>query len=235
MADIPTPPPPHRFDGARVLVTRAHAYMGPSIAQRFREAGAEVVADERDLTPVEEATSLVDEAGSVDVLIANFDSPALPGRVQDIDDEAWHRAFDDLVHPLMRVVRAVVPQMLERGRGKIVAVTSSTPLRPVAPVTAYAAARGAQNVFVQHVGVELASKGINVNAIAQNFVENPEYFPPGVMDDPTMRAWIESTNPSKRLAAPWESADLALFLAGPSSDFLHGQVVPFAGGSAINV
>ena len=233
--DQQPPPPGQRLEGVRVLVTRAHTYMGPALVERFGLAGAEVVADERELTDPGSAAALVADAGRVDVLVANLDSPARRVRAPEIDDEVWHRAFDELVHPLMRLVRSVLPQMLERGRGKVVAVTSATPLRPVAPVTAYATARGAQHVFVQHVGVEVADRGVNVNAIAQNFVENPDYFPPGAMDDPRMRAWVEAVNPSGRLAAPWESAELALFLAGPGSDFLYGQVVPFAGGSALNV
>jgi 2-keto-3-deoxy-L-fuconate dehydrogenase len=221
--------------GRRAVVTRAHAYMGPAVVERFGRAGAEVVADERDLVEPGAAEDLIDSAGRVDVLMANLDTPASPMRATTIEDAAWQRAFDELVHPLMRLIRAVLPQMLERGSGKVLAITSATPLRPVAPVTAYATARGAQHVFVQHVGVEVAGAGVNVNAIAQNFVENPAYFPPGVMDDPGMRRWIEATNPSGRLAAPWESAELALFLCGPGSDFMHGQVVPFAGGSALNV
>jgi 2-keto-3-deoxy-L-fuconate dehydrogenase len=229
------PPPGARLDGRRVLVTRSEAYMGPAVVERFRAAGAEVLADDRRLDEPDAARALVDSAGHVDVLVANLDSPAAAMEASSIDDEAWNRAFDDLVHPLMRLVRAVLPQMLERGSGKVVAITSATPLRPVARVTGYASARGAQHVFVQHVGVEVAARGVNVNAIAQNFVENPAYFPAGVLEDPRMRAWIESTNPSRRLAAPWESAELALFLAGPGSDFLYGQVVPFAGGSALNV
>lgn len=209
--------------------------MGPAMVQRFRAAGADVVADERELSPPGATESMLAEVGDVDILIANLDTPAENMRVADIDDAAWERAFADLVHPLMRLVRGVLPRMVDRGAGKVVAITSSTPLRPVAPVTAYAAARGAQHVFVQHVGVEVARDGVNVNAIAQNFVENPAYFPPGILEDDRMRSWIERVNPSRRLAAPWESAELALFLAGPGSDFLHGQVVPFAGGSAINV
>lgn len=221
-----------RLAGRRVLVTRAGSYMGPAIVERFRAEGADVVADTRDLVPAGAAAAAVDDASHVDVLVANLDSPATLLRAQSIDDDAWHRAFDELVHPLMRLVRAVLPQMLDRGRGKVIAVTSSTPLRPIAPVTAYAAARGAQNVFVQHVGVEVARHGVNVNAIAQNFVENPEYFPPGVLDDERMRRWIEQHNPSGRLARGDESASLALFLASDESDFFHGQVVPFAGGGA---
>lgn len=221
-----------RLDGKRVLVTRAESYMGPSIVDLFRAEGADVVADARDLVPEDAAAAAVQEAGHIDVLVANLDTPATLLRAESVDDREWHRAFDELVHPLMRLLRATLPRMLERGRGKVVVVTSSTPLRPIAPVTAYAAARGAQNVMVQHVGVEVAKRGVNVNAIAQNFVENPEYFPPGILEDERMRRWIEQHNPSGRLARGDESAALALFLAGDESDFFHGQVVPFAGGGA---
>lgn len=117
--------------------------MGPAMVERFRAAGADVVADERDLTGAGAVDELLAEVGSLDVVIAN--------------------------------------------------------------------------------------------AIAQNFVENPAYYPAGVLEDETMRRWIERHNPSGRLAAPGESAELAVFLAGPGSDFLYGQVIPFAGGSAVNV
>lgn len=209
--------------------------MGPAVCERFAAAGADVIADQRELVDVDAVDALLSAARPVDVLVANLDAAAVPIRAVDIDESLWTTTFDRLVHPLMRLVRGVLPAMLDRGRGKVVVITSATPLRPVAPVHAYAAARAAQNVFVQHVGVEVARQGVNVNAIAQNFVQNPAYFPPGVMDDPGMRDWIERTNPSGRLAEPWESAELALYLASPASDFLYGQVIPFAGGSALNV
>lgn len=225
---------PHLID-KRVLVTRATSYMGPAMVERFNSAGADVVADARDLVDARAVTELLEETGPVDVLIANLDGPATVMAATQIDESLWLSTFDALVHPLMRLVRGVLPSMLERGSGKIVAITSSTPLRPIAPVTAYASARGAQHVIVQHVGVEVARRGVNVNAIAQNFVQNPAYYPPDVLEDEAMLRWIQRHNPSGRLAEPSESAELAVFLAGPGSDFLYGQVIPFAGGSALNV
>ena len=233
-APVDRHPLPHFVD-QRVLVTRAATYMGPAVVERFRAAGADVIADERELVPREAVDELLADTGAVDVLVANLDAPAAVLDVTTIDDSLWISTFDALVHPLMRLLRGVLPSMLERGRGKVIAITSSTALRPIAPVTAYAAARGAQHVLVQHVGVEVAKRGVNVNAVAQNFVENPSYYPPGVLEDEAMRRWIERTNPSGRLAEPWESAELVLFLAGPGSNFLYGQVIPFAGGSALNV
>lgn len=232
---MPSNSPVADLVGKRVLVTRSDHYMGPAMVERFQNAGADVIGDDRSLVGAGAVEALLEEVGPVEILIANLDAPAEVVSAVEIDDQHWLGVFDALVHPLMRLVRGVLPSMLEGGRGKIVAITSSTPLRPIAPVTAYASARGAQHVLVQHVGVEVARRGVNVNAIAQNFVQNPAYYPPEVLEDERMRRWIERTNPSGRLADPSESAELAIFLAGSGSDFLYGQVIPFAGGSALNV
>lgn len=216
-------------------MTRAGSYMGPAIVDLFAAEGAEVLADDGDLTDPGAAASLVERAGDLDAVVVNLEAPATVVRASEVTDAAWQDAFELLVHPTMRLVRAALPAMVERGRGKIVVVTSAVPLRPVAPVLAYAVARGAQNTLVQQVGVEVAHHGVNVNAIAQNFVENPDYFPPGVLEDPAMAEWISRTNPAGRLATGAESAELALFLVSDRSDFFFGQVVPFAGGSAVNV
>ena len=68
----------------------------------------------------------------------------------------WLAGFDAMVHPLMRLVRAVAPSMIEQGGGSIVALTSSSPLRRMRPhATSYVTARAAQNAFVRAVGLEL--------------------------------------------------------------------------------
>ena len=130
----------------------------------------------------------------------------------------------------MRLVRAVLPPMLERRSGKIVAVTSAAPLRAIPKVAGYAAARGAQNAFVRSVGIEVAGRNVQVNAIAQNYVENVTYFTAEMLADADLVAKMQRNIPAGRLAKGWESAELALFLASDRSDFVVGQVIPFAGG-----
>lgn len=223
------------LEGKRFLVTCSRSFMGPAIAERFTTEGAHVIADDEDLTHPTAASRVVRNAGPIDGLIVNLESRADVVRATEIDDDGWLRAFEELVHPTMRLIRSALPEMLERHRGKIVVITSATSLRPIAPMHPYVIARGAQNVLVQQVGIEVARHGVNVNAIAQNFVSNPAYFPDGVLDDPVMGPWIRRHNPSGRLATGTESADLAVFLASDRSDFFYGQVFPFAGGSAINV
>ena len=137
-----------------------------------------------------------------------------------------------MVHPLHRLVRAVMPQMIERRQGKIIVMGSVSALRGMPNWSAYSAARGAQLAYVQAVGVEAASKNVQVNALAQGFVENPSYFPPEYVETPELQERLKSV-PAGRLATAREDALFVLFLAGDESDFFVGQVFPFAGGWAI--
>lgn len=223
-----------RLDDMRVLVTEAHAYMGPAIVDLFRAEGAHVIADSRDLRVEDAAAAAVAEAGPFDALVANLAEPPRLAAAHEIADEDWYRLFDALVHPLMRLVRATLPAMIERQRGKIVAVTSAAPLRGIARGAGYCAARGAQNAYIRAVGLEVARHNVQVNAIAQNYVENNVYYPPELLANTEMRRRMEEAIPLGRLAKPWESAELALFLASDKSDFIVGQVIPFAGGWATN-
>ncbi|MDZ7687023.1 MAG: SDR family oxidoreductase [Gammaproteobacteria bacterium] len=96
------------------------------------------------------------------------------------------------------------------------------------------AARGAQNAFVRAAGLEYAARGVNINAVAQNYVSNPAYYPDELIESERFRKHLERNVPIKRIARAEESAELALFLASDKSDFIVGQVIPFAGGWATN-
>lgn len=220
-----------RLEGKNVLITHADRYMGPAIGALFAREGANVHADTSDLTTQAEVDSALTNAGAIDVLVANLSENLEPFNLaHEITDEQWDDALATLATPLMRVVRAVLPQMIERRAGKIVAVTSAAPLRGIPRAAAYCAARGAQNAFIRAVGLEVARHNIQVNAIAQNYVENPRYYPPEMLADEAMMARIMKVIPAKRLGKPEESAEFALFLASDKSDFFVGQIFPFSGG-----
>ncbi len=110
-----------RLTGKRVLVTQAKDYMGPDTIELFREEGAEVIADETDLTQPGAAQNVVDSAGHIDVLVANLAADAHFGVMAlDTDEAIWQTQFEVMVHPLHHLCRAVLPQMYERNKGKIV-------------------------------------------------------------------------------------------------------------------
>lgn len=222
---------PGRLAGKRVVVTQADDYMGPATVALFSREGADVVADSRDLTRPGACENLIEQAGRVDVLIANLASPNFSGQTVDqVEDAAWATAFDMMVHPLHRLTRAVLPQMRERGAGKIVVYGSAVALKGMKTLCAYSAARAAQVGYVQSVGVEAAPDNVQVNLIAQNYVENPVYYPPELRANERFQASLKRQVPLGRLATAEEDARFALFLASDESDFFVGQAIPFSGG-----
>ena len=220
-----------RLEGKRVVITQASDYMGPATAELFAEEGAEVIADNRDLTSTNACEALIEEAGRVDVLIANLASSNYSGTVvTELGDNAWSKTFDMMVHPLHRLTRAVLPQMQARQQGKIIVYGSATALKGLKTVAAYSAARAAQVGYVQAVGVEVAPDNVQMNLIAQNYVENPVYYPPELKDNERFQSSLKRQVPLGRLATAREDALFALFLASDESNFFVGQAIPFSGG-----
>lgn len=219
-----------RLQGKRVLCTHADSFMGPAIVELFRAEGADVVADTSDLTPPDACDDIVEAAGDLDALVVNLSHPPRASAVTEIADADLASLHDTLVVSLMRLTRAATPGMVARGRGKIVVMSSAAPLRGIPKNAAYCAARGAQNAFVRAAGLELAPHNVQMNAIAQNYVDNPTYFPRELLASERFHRHLERNVPARRTAHGWESAELALFLASDKSDFLVGQVIPFAGG-----
>jgi len=204
--------------------------MGPVICEVLAEHGAEVLASEVSLAGPSVAEGVVTAAGEIDVLVANLALPAPSTQAAEVTDEEWQRVFAALVDPLPRLVRAAVPGMIARGGGKILVVGSASALRGIKRASTYSAARGAQLAYVQAVGVELAQHRVRVNAIAQNFVDNPTYFPPEVQQDPRFQERLKREVPLGRLVSAREDAEFVAYLCSDAADCFVGQVFPVCGG-----
>lgn len=225
--------PAGRLAGKRALITQARDFMGPATTDHFRREGATVITDDTVLTDQAVPEALVAKSGELDILVINLAADNLYGKTVDtLTDDDFETAFEVMVYPLHRLVRAAAPQMKARGHGKIIVYGSAVPLRPMARLAAYSAARGAQISYVKSVGVELARDNIQCNLIAQNWVENPAYYPPELQAHPKFKANLEREVPLGRLARPEEDTALAVFLASNESDFFVGQAIPFSGGWA---
>jgi 2-keto-3-deoxy-L-fuconate dehydrogenase len=220
----------NRLQDKKVLVTQSDDYMGPGITTLFTNEGAEVT-DKPGVVPFgADFADYVRDVEDLDILVANLAHDPCNSPVSEIDDQNWQKLFDTMVHPLMNLIRHFAPIMAQRGRGKIVAVTSAAPLRGIAGSTAYCAARGAQNAFIRATGLEFAPANVQINAVAQNYVSNPVYYPDELVATERFQKHLQHNVPAGRVAKTQESAELALFLASDNSDFMVGQVVPFAGG-----
>lgn len=218
------------LDNKRVLVTQATEFMGPMLCEVFAEQGAEVVASTEELTAPDAAARIVAAAGPIDILVVNLAirAPATPA--VEVSEEEWRQLFATLVDPLPRLLAAAAPSMIARRSGKILVMGSASALRGMKERSSYSAARGAQLAYVQAVGVELAPHNVQVNAIAQNFVENPTYFPPEVQANPRFQERLAREVPLGRLVSAREDALFAAYLCSTAADCFVGQVFPVCGG-----
>ncbi len=217
--------------GRRVLITQSGDFMGPALERVFGALGAVVLADRRALgDDAGLARRVVEDAGVVDVLIAHLAVPAPTTPVGDVGDAEWRHVFGHMVDPLPRLVAAVLPQMRARGGGRIVVMGSAAALRGVKRTSTYSAARGAQLAWVRSAGVELARDNIQLNAIAQNFVDNPTYFGPEVQANPAFQERLRREVPLGRLVSGDEDALFAAYLASDAAACFVGQVFPVCGG-----
>ena len=216
--------------GKRVLITQAAAFMGPVLCEVFAEQGAEVIASADDLVEANAAERIVHAAGRIDVLVANLAIKAPSTAALDVTEAEWRDVFAALVDPLPRLVRAVAPAMVERRAGKILLMGSAAALRGMKRASTYSAARGAQLAYVQAIGVELAPQNVQVNAVAQNFVDNPTYFPADVQANPRFQERLVREVPLGRLVSAREDALFAAYLCSPAADCFVGQVFPVCGG-----
>ena len=216
--------------GKRVLVTQADQFMGPVLCEVLARHGATVIASTESLLSPDAPAAVVAQAGRVDVLVANLAIPAPATAATMVTEEEWRDIFAVLVDPLPRLFRAVLPAMIERRAGKILVMGSASALRGMKLRSTYSAARGAQLAYVQSVGVEVAPHNVQVNVIAQNFVENPTYFPPEVQADPRFQDRLKREVPLGRLVSADEDAEFAAYLCSDSANCFVGQVFPVCGG-----
>lgn len=216
--------------GKRILLTQASEFMGPVLREVLADQGAEVYASDAPLQEPGAIESLVAGAGEIDVLVANLSIKAPATPAPDVQDDEWRSVFAALVDPLPGLIRAVTPAMIARRSGKVLVIGSASALRGMKRASTYSAARGAQLAYVQAVGVELAAHNVQVNAIAQNFVDNPTYFPAEVQASPRFQERLVREVPLGRLVAAREDALFAAYLCSDAANCFVGQVFPVCGG-----
>lgn len=149
--------------------------------------------------------------------------------------DVWRAPFDIMVNGAVNLTRVAVPLMREGGR--IIHITSIHGERVERNSSAYAMAKAALNQYCRALALELADRGILVNAIAPGFVNTPMSVVNGVNELET--EWFQQNYvkghhlPLRRAAQPEEIAGVAWFLAGPDASYITGQVLTVDGGLTI--
>lgn len=242
------------LEGKKIILTDATHFTGPGLSRGLVEMGALVLchdpafADEAareafeeehpDLlvaaaqSPAELAKEAFDRLGEVDVLINNDAYPAPRIAIDEATPEDLRAALDHLVVRSFELTGLLVPHMKERRSGKVIFITSAGPFGGIPGYTIYAAARSAVNGMIRSLALELAPDNVQVNAVAPNYLDNPDYYPKELMANPKAAEKILGRIPLGRLGRQDEAAALIAFLASDHAGFVTGQVIPFAGGWA---
>lgn len=215
----------------RALVTGAARGLGAVIAGRLREDGMEVVTLDRlpgcDHT-LDLATDPLPDLGDVDVCVSNAAITTTIAPAHRMTPEQWQRDLDVNLTGAFRVVQACLPGMRERGRGRIVAISSGAARHGLPGQVAYSASKAGLVGMVLTVAAENAGRGITANAILPGLVATEQVL---AMPD-EIRAKLLAQVPTGALVAPQEIADLVTLLTRTPS--ITGEAIAVDGGGQLN-
>lgn len=153
-----------------------------------------------------------------------------PTRVRDLDLATWQQVIQVNLSGAFHAMQAVIPGMVSRGWGRIVVVSSALALRGRPGTAAYASSKGALLGLVKSLALEVANRGVTVNAVLPAMVDTA--MPRQFATDAQLHA-RGAEIPSGRIAHPDEVAALIAFLAGQDAAYITGDSIPLAGGSIV--
>jgi 2-hydroxycyclohexanecarboxyl-CoA dehydrogenase len=222
--------------GAHVVVADIDKELATDRVDHIAGAGGRaeaIVADIRDPAQINEVAVAAHKiSGHVDVLVNNVGHYLRPTAFLGSDEAHWSALHDiNFVH-VMRCCQAFVPGMVERGSGSVVNVSSVEGLRGYPPDPVYGAYKAAVAHFTRCLALEVAPRGVRVNAIAPDVTQTIQVdYEKTVKEEHRDRwpIWV----PVGRVGVPADNADVVLFLASDLSRFVTGHVIPTDGGTVV--
>ncbi|PAX09284.1 SDR family NAD(P)-dependent oxidoreductase [Sphingomonas lenta] len=169
--------------------------------------------------------------GRIDVLVCNAASNPYYGPLAGIADEQFRKILDNNVLSNHWLIQMVAPEMLERGEGSIVIVSSIGGLRGSPVIGAYNVSKAADFQLARNYAVEYGPRGVRVNCVAPGLIKTD--FARALWEDPERIRAANEQVPLRRIGEPHEIAGAIVYLASPASSFMTGQVMVVDGGVTI--
>ena len=245
-----------KMQGKRVLVTGSGTGIGKGIAEAFAEegaivafhysrssAGAEAAVEEirkaggkaeafqADFSDAKQVISMgkkaIDFLGGIDILVNNAGlTTNIP--IEDATPEQWDKIFHINVRGMYFISQTAAKQMLKQGSGSIVNITSVHAFHAMKDHTIYASTKAAIVGFTRTLAIELAPRGIRVNAIAPGMIVVDNYYKN--MPDFDADQAAKDNIPIGFAGTPRDVANIALFLASEDARYIVGQTIMADGG-----
>jgi NAD(P)-dependent dehydrogenase (short-subunit alcohol dehydrogenase family) len=216
--------------GAHVVVADKEPERTAALVAEIQATGQRALGVVGDLTTAAGMAHLVEETGGADILVNNLGHHlSASGPFEHSTEEQWQALYEvNLLH-VFRACRAFLPHMLEKGWGRIVNFSSVEGIRSMPNAGAYTAFKGAIDSFTMSLGVEVAGRGVRVNAVAvdKTRTEQVGYYDLGEEWEHMAKVWI----PAGRYGLPEDVARVVLFLSSNLCDWVVGRTIPADGGT----
>lgn len=228
-------------EGCDLAICSRDAGAIEQVAQEIRrETGRRVLALQGDVSQAADIDRLVKatmaEYGAIDILVSNTGGPPT-GRFLDFDDAAWQGAFDNLLMSAVRLTRAVLPSMQQRGWGRILYITSGSTKQPIANLVLSNSLRAGITGMMKTVANETARHGVTVNCVAPGRIdtERVQFLDEDAArragrDPETVRQEWFSRIPAGRYGTAEEFGNAVVFLASQAAAFVTGTTFVVDGG-----
>jgi NAD(P)-dependent dehydrogenase (short-subunit alcohol dehydrogenase family) len=222
------------------IVTGSASGIGAAVAASltrdgYTVAGLDISPDATYVVDVSDSAAVAETVARVTADVGPIDAVvSVAGHyemapVSNITRQQWHRMLRVHLGGLRNITRSVLPSMIQRGTGSIIAITSELAIGGGDGDAHYAAAKGAIIGLVRSLAVEVARHGVRVNAVAPGPTDTPLLAP----DSPWRAKEYLATVPNRRLTRPDEIAEVVRFLCSDDTDFCVGEVLSPNGGVVI--
>lgn len=218
--------------GATVVITGRKQYALDKVGQENLTISGRIVPMQCNVTRAEDAQAVVQtilqEQGRIDILVNNVATNVYNGYALDLGEAEFDRMIDTNLKSVFRMIGLVAPSMAAQGAGSIVNIAASAGIKPEPHNLLYSMTNAALLMMTKSYALELAPRGVRVNAIAPGLIKTE--MSAYIWKDEQRLQQHMAIQPVRHLGQPEEVAEIALMLASDRSSFVTGQTFVVDGG-----
>ncbi len=225
------------MEGAQVIITaRREADLQAAADAIEQECGRTVSYISADCRKSEDCARVTEEViqrfGGVDILVNNDGAPPL-GPILSFDDTAWAKAVEQNLMYVVRMTRAVIPSMRERGGGSVLNITAISAIQPIPGFALSVATWSGVIGYAKTLSLEVAAENINVNTICPGYIDTQrlqKVFASGDEPSQTVKERLTQEIPMQRIGTTEDIAHLVALLVSPRGRYITGTSIQVDGG-----